>query len=175
MALYPCWPNNDHAFPLHIRMQLVLEIDLVLNMKGRKNVEKLCGCQNNWNRTKLTFIKTWEIKLLDSQSGILGLLLRDAMMSIHYPTNGKFALFHSINKSWRETCYILTVWNWLSHLLMPWSWHYFPICNGRSARKKGIRQAHLLLNGSNQQLTLVLLMLTGICVKNASRMLVTEC
>jgi len=58
---------------------------------------------------KLTFIKTWEIELLDSRSGLLGMSLRDAMMSIRHPTNGKFALFHSINKSWREACHILTV------------------------------------------------------------------
>jgi len=58
---------------------------------------------------KLTYIKTWEIKLLDSHSGLLGLSLRDAMMLIRHPTNAKFALFHSINKSWRETCHILTV------------------------------------------------------------------
>jgi len=90
-------------------MRLVLEIDSVLNLKGRKNVDKLRACQNNWNQTKLTFIKTWEIKLLDSQSGLLGLSLRDVMMSIRHPTNAKFALFHSIDKSWREACHILTV------------------------------------------------------------------
>ncbi len=35
--------------------------------------------------------------------------LWDAMMSIQHPTNEKFALFHSIDKSWRETCHILMV------------------------------------------------------------------
>jgi len=107
--LYPSRPCDDHTFPLHIRMRLVPEIDLVLNLKGQKNVDKLRACQNNWNRTKLTYIKTWEIELLDSHSGLLGMSLQDAMMSIRHPTNEKFALFHSIDKSWRETCHILTV------------------------------------------------------------------
>jgi len=107
--LYPSHPADDHTFPLHIRMRLVLEIDSVLNLKGRKNVDKLRACQNNWNRTKLTYIKTWEIELLDSRSGLLGLSLRDAMMDIRHPTNAKFALFHSIDKSWREACHILMV------------------------------------------------------------------
>jgi len=31
------------------------------------------------------------------------------MMSICHPTIGKFALFHSIDKSWRETCHVLMV------------------------------------------------------------------
>jgi len=82
MALYKSWPSTDHVFPLHIHMWLVLEIDLVLNLKGRKNIEKLHTCQNTWNQTKLTFIKTWEIELLDSRSGLLGLLLIDAVMAI---------------------------------------------------------------------------------------------
>jgi len=34
--LYPSWLNKDHAFPLHIWMQLVLEINLVLNINGGK-------------------------------------------------------------------------------------------------------------------------------------------
>ncbi len=75
LALYPSRPSDDHTFPLHICMRLVPEIDSVLNLKGRKNVDKLRACQNNWNRTKLTFIKTWEIELLDSHSGLLGLSL----------------------------------------------------------------------------------------------------
>jgi len=81
-------------------MRLVPEIDTVLNLKGRKNVDKLQACQNNWNCTKLTYIKTWEIELLDNRSGLLGMSLRDAMMSIRHPTNEKFALFHLIDKSW---------------------------------------------------------------------------
>jgi len=108
-ALYPSRPSDDHTFPLHIPMRLVPEINSVLNLKGCKNVDKLHACQNNWNQMKLTYIKTWEIELLDSHSGLLSLLLRDAMMSIHHPTNEKFALFHSIDKSWREACHILMV------------------------------------------------------------------
>jgi len=56
MALYKSHPIMDHVFPLHVWMQLVPEIDLVLNIKGRKNVEKLHACQNTWNKTKLTYI-----------------------------------------------------------------------------------------------------------------------
>ena len=109
MTLYTSQLSEDHAFPLHIQMWLVPEINLVLNLKRRKNVEKLCTCQNTWNQTKLTFIKTREIEPLDSRSRILGLLLQDAMMSIWHFTNGKFALFHSIDKLWWETCYVLMV------------------------------------------------------------------
>jgi len=82
MTLYTS-QSEDHAFPLHIQMWLVPEINLVLNLKRRKNVEKFYTCQNTWNQTKFTFIKTWEIELLDStRSRILWLLLQDAMMSI---------------------------------------------------------------------------------------------
>jgi len=49
MVLYPSKPGEDHTFPMGIQMQLVPEIDLVLNQKGRKNVEKLCACQNSWS------------------------------------------------------------------------------------------------------------------------------
>jgi len=45
-------------------MQLVPEIDLVLNTKGQKNVDKLWAYQNTWNKMKLVYIKMWEIKLL---------------------------------------------------------------------------------------------------------------
>jgi len=31
------------------------------------------------------------------------------MMAVCHPTNEKFALFHSIDKSWREACYVLTI------------------------------------------------------------------
>jgi len=37
------------------------------------------------------------------------MLLWDMMMMIHHPSNPKFALFHSVDKSWREVCYILTI------------------------------------------------------------------
>jgi len=109
MALFTSCPSLDHIFPLHIQMHLVPKIDSVLNIKGWKNVEKLHACQNTWNKSKLVYIKMWEIELLDSQSGILGLSLWDVMMAIHHPTNPKFALFHLINKLWWETCYILAV------------------------------------------------------------------
>jgi len=36
------------------------------------------------------------------------MLLHDAMMTIHHPSNSKFALFHLVDKSWREVCHILT-------------------------------------------------------------------
>jgi len=53
-------------------------------------------------------IETWEIELLDSQSGLLGMLLLDALMPIQNPTNSKFALFH-LDKLWQEACHILMV------------------------------------------------------------------
>jgi len=65
MAVFASCPSVDHVFPLHVQMRLVPEIDLVLNMKGQKNVDKLHACQNTWNKTKLIYIKTWEIELLD--------------------------------------------------------------------------------------------------------------
>jgi len=34
MALHTNNPSADHKFPLHIQMQLVLEMDVVLNTKG---------------------------------------------------------------------------------------------------------------------------------------------
>jgi len=67
-ALYMSKLSEDHQFPLHVCMQLVLEIDAILNTKGHQNVDKLCACQNLWLSGKLVQIKTWEIKLLDDKS-----------------------------------------------------------------------------------------------------------
>jgi len=61
------------------------------------------------DKSKLVYIKTWEIELLDSHSGPLGMSLWDAMITICHPSNPKFAPFHSMDKSWREACHILTV------------------------------------------------------------------
>jgi len=99
MEMYPSQPSEMHKFPLHIHLQLVLELDMVLNIKSCKNIDKLQACQNTWSSSKLVFIKTWEIELLDSQNMHLFMSLRDVMMTIWHPSNEKFALFHSINKS----------------------------------------------------------------------------
>jgi len=58
---------------------------------------------------KLVFIKTWEIELLDSKDEMMQMTLRQAMMTICHPTNNKFALFHSINKSHFKNCHLLMV------------------------------------------------------------------
>jgi len=108
-TLYTSKPQADHQFPLHIHMRLIPEIDLVLNTKGCQNVEKLRSCQKTWLSGKLIQIKTWEIELLDDESEELGMTLRDAMMDLHHPTNQKFALFHTIDKHFRDNCYVLTV------------------------------------------------------------------
>jgi len=108
-ALYTSKPTTDHQFPLHVRLWLVPKIGVVLNMKGCQNVEKLRSCQKTWLSGKLVEIKTWEIELLDDESEELGMTLRDAMMALRHPTNPKFALFHSIDKHFRDACYVLTV------------------------------------------------------------------
>jgi len=90
-------------------MCLVPKLNAVLNTKGRQNVEKLCACQSTLNYGKLVQIQTWEIKLLDDESKILGMTLCDAMMDLKHTTNKKFNLFHSINKHFQEKCHILTV------------------------------------------------------------------
>jgi len=109
MTLYASRTSPGHKFPLNVRMRLVPELDTVLNTKGRKNVDKLRACQNTWLSGKLSTIKTWEIELLDDLDDDLKMSLRDAMMEIRHPTNPKFALFHSIDKHFREKCHILTV------------------------------------------------------------------
>jgi len=97
MEVYTSKLAQGHTFPLHIQMQLVLEIDTILNAKGWANVEWLRVCQNTWLAEKLIFIKTWEIELLDHYNLHIQMNLRMAMMSLKHPTNNKFALFHSIN------------------------------------------------------------------------------
>ncbi len=109
LALYTSKPGATHKFPLHIRMRIVPEIDMVLNTKGRQSVDKLRACQKTWLAGKLIQIKTWEIELLDDESEELGMTLRDAMMDLRHPTNPKFNLFHSIDKHFRDSCYVLTV------------------------------------------------------------------
>jgi len=84
-------------------------MDGVLNTKGRQNVEKLRSCQKTWLSGKLVQIKTWEIELLDDEDEDLGMTLRDVMMDIRHPTNKKFVLFHTIDKHFHDTSYVLTV------------------------------------------------------------------
>jgi len=62
-----------------------------------------------WNTLKYTTIKTWEFKLLDHFHAGVNLLLHHTIMLIPHPTNKKFTLFHSVDKSCFETCHILTV------------------------------------------------------------------
>ncbi len=109
MALYTSKPSPGHIFPLQIRMRLILEIDTILNTKGRANAEPLRACQNTWLAEKLACIKTWEIELLDHYNRHVQMNLRMAMMSIPHPTNNKFALFHTIDQHWIEKCHVLTV------------------------------------------------------------------
>ena len=109
MRLYASKTEEGHAFPLGIRMRLVPEIDTILNTKGRKNAEKLRACQNAWVTLKYTVIKTWEFELLDHFHAGANLSLREAIMSIPHPTNKKFTLFHSVDKSRFEPCHVLTV------------------------------------------------------------------
>jgi len=66
--LYTSKLSQDHQFPLHVCMWLVLEMDAILNTKGQQNVDKLCTCQNTWLLGKLVQIKTWEIELLDDEN-----------------------------------------------------------------------------------------------------------
>jgi len=68
MEVYDSQLSTDPKFPLQICMQLVPEMDTVLNTKGQKNVNKLCACQNTWDSSKLIYIKTREIELLDDQN-----------------------------------------------------------------------------------------------------------
>jgi len=58
---------------------------------------------------KYTIIKTWEFELLDHFHASINLSLQDAIMSIPHPTNKKFTLFHSVDKSRFEACHILMV------------------------------------------------------------------
>jgi len=109
MALYTNNHMVSHQFPLHIHMQLVPKMDVVLNTKGRQNVNKLHACQNTWLSGKLIQIKTWEIELLDDESEDLGMTLHNAMMDLWHPTNNKFNLFHSIDKHFQDKCHVLTV------------------------------------------------------------------
>jgi len=109
MDLYASKIEENHEFPLGIRMCLVLEIDMILNTKGWKNAEKLQACQNVWNTLKYTTIKMWEFELLDHFHAGINLSLCQAIMSIAHPTNKKFTLFHLIDRSQFKTCHILTV------------------------------------------------------------------
>jgi len=38
----------------------------------------------------------------------MGVSLRDAMMSLKHPSNPRFSLVHSIDKHWKDDCYLIT-------------------------------------------------------------------
>jgi len=109
MQLYASKTAKDHEFLLGIHMQLVPEINTILKTKGWKNVEKLWACQNAWNTLKYTTIKILEFEMLDYFHTGINLLLCQATLLMPCPTNKKFTLFHSINKSHFKTCHSLTV------------------------------------------------------------------
>jgi len=102
-------------------MKLVPKIDSVLNTQGHHKIDKLRACQATWTTTKLITLKTWEIKFLDKQSLEMGMSLRDAMMAIKHPANPCFSLFHSIDKHWKDNCYVITCLksaNSLAHVMI---------------------------------------------------------
>jgi len=68
MELYAGNASVDHSFPLHMQMRLVPEIDSVLNTQGCQKIDKLRACQVTWSTSKLTLLKTWEIKFLDKHN-----------------------------------------------------------------------------------------------------------
>jgi len=53
-------------------------------------------------------LKTREIKFLDDTNKYMGVSLRDAMMSLKHQVNPRFSLFHSIDKHWKDDCYLVT-------------------------------------------------------------------
>jgi len=166
MTLYASRTTPGHKFPLNVWMYLVPELDTVLNNKGRKNVDKLCTCQNTWLSGKLSMIKTWEIELLDDLDKDLKMSLHDAMMEICYPTNPKFALFHLIDKHFWEKCDVLTVLKsaeshantMIAAMLLYLLWHY---------AKCSSTNTSIIKNGSNQQCDAMLKMPFGIQKKVA--------
>jgi len=68
IALIESQPSTDHVFPLHIRMQLVPEIDLVLNLKGRKMLRsyehaRIPGIEQNLLSSKCGKSNFWIVKV----------------------------------------------------------------------------------------------------------------
>jgi len=88
-------------------MHLVPEIDSVLNTQGHRKIDKLRSCQATWITSKLVTLKTWVIELLNDTNKYMGVSLRDAMMSLKHPANPRFSLFHSIDKHWKDDCYLV--------------------------------------------------------------------
>jgi len=166
-TLYSSKLSQDHKFPLHIQMHLVPEMDGVLNTKGRQNAEKLCSCQKMWLSSKLVQIKTWEIESLDNESKELGMTLHNAMMDLCHPTNKKFALFHTIDKHFRDACYVLTVLKSAeshTHAMIAAMLPYLMWLHAQS--KPGLK-ASALKNGSAPQLIAALTMHIGAQKTNA--------
>jgi len=108
LEVYAGNASTEHTFPLHIRMRLVPEIDSVLNTQGRRKIDKLRACQATWITSKLVTLKMWEIEFLDETNKYMGMSLRDVMMSLKHPSNLRFSLFHSIDKHWKDNCYLIT-------------------------------------------------------------------
>jgi len=80
----------------------------VLNTQGRRKIDKLYACQALWITSKLVTLKTWEIEFLDNTNKYMRVSLQDAMMLLKHPANPRFSLFHSINKHWKDDCYLIT-------------------------------------------------------------------
>jgi len=66
MALDASKTAADHKFPLpHLCMQLVPEEDVYSTPKVQEILTNYGHAKNTWTTSKLVYIKTWEIELLD--------------------------------------------------------------------------------------------------------------
>jgi len=100
------YSSTATVFPLGIKMRFVRDLRLLTNSQAKAKAECLRAHQERF-LTQMETCTTWEIACLDLEERVTEATLRQLIMNIPDPANPKSRLFHSVNKMFIKSEYIL--------------------------------------------------------------------
>jgi len=98
--------SSATVFPLGIKMRFVRDYRLLTNSQAKAKANCLRTHQERF-LSNMETCTTWEIANLDLEDRTTEATLRQMIMNIPDPANPKSRLFHSVNKMFNKTEYIL--------------------------------------------------------------------
>jgi len=100
------YSSSATVFPLGIKMRFVRDFKLLMNSQAKAKAECLRAHQERF-LSQMETCTTWEIASLDLEDHSTEATLRQLIMNIPDPANPKSRLFHSVNKMFIKSEYIL--------------------------------------------------------------------
>jgi len=100
------YSSTATVFPLGIKMRFVRDYQLLTNSQAKAKAECLRAHQERF-LSQMETCTTWEIACLDLEEHATEATLRQLIMNIPDPANPKSRLFHSVNKMFIKSEYIL--------------------------------------------------------------------